>query len=776
MTLADIPVAAKLAIILVLPLAAVLALTGVAASGYAAQSGRIGDLRGAVAAGAEAGRVADGLQRERLAIARLLSGAGDGALDAFAAEAARTDAAVARFRALLPRAGGAPGIVAGLDGLAVLRARAAAREPDAPGQVLLLGYRQLIADLVAFQQGIADRPAPPAVTAATRAAGWLAVAREELALVQVGAARALAAGELTPADRDQLVEHRAAAADAFGRFAADATPAWRAQLAGLDVTADVEQLLLAPPAAATDTADWARTCLAQLDGLRGLADRVAADNAAEVTDARDRQNRMIILGLALVLAVTVAAVGVAVAVGRSVRRGLRALHSGALQAAHPARDTHPAGEGPPVREGAAGRDGVELPAGGRDEIGRVTEAFNAVQRETARAVAEQAALRAGMTGVYADLARRSARLADALLERLDDAERDEVDPDRLALLFAFDHLATRIRHNTQRLLVLAGADTARDHGGPVRLFDVLRAAQSQIQAYQRVDYGRVDDDVAVEPAAVDGVVHLLAELLDNAASHSTADRPVVVDARRTGDGVVIHVADRGPGVDLARLEELNGRLDTGGADPPASGPRLGLAVVARLAARHGLDVTLQPSAGSDGLVATVRLPSSLLCEPAPVPVSPAPVMSAPVVSAPVVSAPVVSAPAVSAPAVSAPAVPTPVAPAPVAPAVVARSLPPRLLERSPALPGGEPMDIPHPRKDSGRIPVAPVGVAADGPTVEARAFDDGLPRRTVNASPHADSTADESDDVSALLSTYQHAIGRFGAVPVPVNQEGHSSS
>ncbi|WP_327005334.1 ATP-binding protein [Dactylosporangium sp. NBC_01737] len=359
---------------------------------------------------------------------------------------------------------------------------------------------------------------------------------------------------------------------------------------------------------------------------------------------------MIILGLALVLAVSAAAVGVAVATGRSVRRGLRALLAGALRAAHP---LPPSGWRDEVGRNEAGRDGIGRDGIGRDEIGRVAEAFDAVQRETARAAAEQAALRSGLTGMYADLARRSARLADALLERLDDAERDEADPDRLAVLFAFDHLATRIRHDTQSLLVLAGADTARDHAAPVPLLDVLRAAQSQIQAYQRVEYGRVDDDVSVEPAAVDGVVHLLAELLDNAARHAGADRPVVVDARSTGDGAVIHVADRGPAVDLARLEELNGRL----ADPPPFGPRLGLTVVARLAARHGLDVTLQPAPGSDGLVATVRLPSSLLCHAAPVPVETAPVGPEPKAPTPVVTAAAVS---------MAPVAPTPAA-VPVAP-------------------------------------------------------------------------------------------------------------
>ena len=133
--LADIPFAAKLVLILVLPLAGLLTLAGVTASVYAGQTGRVGDLRGAVAAGAEAGRVADGLQRERLAAARMLSGAD--ARDAFAAEAARTDAAVARLRAPLPQASAE--IVAGLDGLAVLRARAPPANPTRPGRCCCSG-------------------------------------------------------------------------------------------------------------------------------------------------------------------------------------------------------------------------------------------------------------------------------------------------------------------------------------------------------------------------------------------------------------------------------------------------------------------------------------------------------------------------------------------------------------------------------------------------------------------------------------------------------------
>ena len=342
-----------------------------------------------------------------------------------------------------------------------------------------------------------------------------------------------------------------------------------------------------------------------------------------------------------------------------------------------------------------------------------------------------------MTGACnRDLARRSARLADALLERLDDAERDEVDPDQLsALLFTFDHLATRIRHDTQSLLVLAGADTARDHAAPVPLLDVLRAAQSRIQAYQRVEYGRVDDDVSVEPAAVDGVVHLLAELLDNAARHAGADRPVgSVEARRTGDGAVIHVADRGPGVDLARRSRRSPRRP-GPVRPAAGADR-------HRPARRPARARRDPPAGAAGPGTGSWPPCG--CRP-----------------------PWAGQAAV----------------APMTP-VAARPLPPRLLERSPALPGAEPMDIPHPRKDAGHLPVVPAGVAADGPTVEARAFDEGPPRRTVDPSSHAVSPL----LLPLLLRSCRTRRRRrtavdlpardlpFDAVAVPVNQEGHATS
>ncbi|GAA0745029.1 sensor histidine kinase [Dactylosporangium roseum] len=733
--LADLPVAGKLGLVLLVPLLGLLGLIGVAAAVAADRAGRAGDLRGVTAAAAAAERVTDGLQKERfLAAARSAAsgtaataipgtaasgdpapgdtpsggvatagpaaGSAGGASTSAAAER-DTDAAVARFRGAVTRlAASDPArpsldrISAGLDGLGPLRARVAGGVSD---RLDLFRYDQLAADLIAFRQSVADRPAPAAVRTAARAAGWLAAAREELALCQV----AVVHGVATPAHQQAVIAHRATHLDALRRFSADAPPQWRAALDRVPSAAGsaaVDQALLRSEPAP----DFIALALAHLDGLRAVAGLVDADLTRLVADVRAARQRIMAGGAVLMLAIVAGSVWLAVAVGRSTSRSLRALRAGALRVAYE-RLPQTAGalrdaDAATAYELAAQQAGMtEIPVAGRDEIGRVAEAFDAVRREAVRAVAEQAALRAGTSAVLVDLARRGRRLADALLERIDAAERDEADPGRLAELFGFDHLATRIRHGNQSLLVLAGADTARAHPRPVPLVDVLRAAQSQILDYARVDFGRVDGDVALAPEAVDGVVHLLAELLDNATRNSPPDRPVLVDGWRTGDGTLIEVADRGPGLDADRLAELNRRLDEppplGVADPGCTG----LVVVARLAARYGLGVTLRPGR-VDGLVAVVRLPGELTHAAEPVPIVP----------------------------------------------TGARLVLPRPLERSPALPGAEPVDVPA-RRAAGAVPVIPGPAAGpvvrpDGPTVEA-----------------------EAEAVRELLSTYQHTFGRFGS-------------
>ena len=153
----------------------------------------------------------------------------------------------------------------------------------------------------------------------------------------------------------------------------------------------------------------------------------------------------------------------------------------------------------------------------------MTEAFNAVHLEAVRTAAEQAALRASVATMFVNLARRSQILVDRLIGHLDRLERGEEDPDRLAELFQLDHLATRMRRNDENLLVLAGADSTRVQREPAPLIDVLRAAQSEVEHYTRIEFGVIDRDIEIAAHAVNDLVHLVAELFDNATAFSPPD-------------------------------------------------------------------------------------------------------------------------------------------------------------------------------------------------------------------------------------------------------------
>ena len=170
-----------------------------------------------------------------------------------------------------------------------------------------------------------------------------------------------------------------------------------------------------------------------------------------------------------------------------------------------------------------------------------------------------------------------------MIGELDAIERGEEDPKRLAQLFELDHLATRMRRNDENLLVLAGADSAAPRREDALLVDVLRAAQSEVELYNRIEFGTVDTDISVAAHAVNDVVRLVAELLDNATRFSPPNTTVVADGRRIRDYVLIQIEDRGLGLTDEQLDSLNRRL----AAPPtvdvAAFRLMGLAVVSRLA-------------------------------------------------------------------------------------------------------------------------------------------------------------------------------------------------
>ena len=246
----------------------------------------------------------------------------------------------------------------------------------------------------------------------------------------------------------------------------------------------------------------------------------------------------------------------------------------------------------------------------RDEIGQVARAFDEVHREAVRLAAEQALLRGNVNAMFTNLSRRSQGLIQRQLSLISELETREADPDQLSKLFKLDHLATRMRRNGENLLVLAGEEPGRRWTRPVPLVDVLRAAASEVEQYERIELTSVPP-TEVAGRVVNDLVHLLAELLENATSFSSPQTKVRVTGHALPDGrVLIEIHDTGIGLSPEDLADINERL----ANPPtvdvAVSRRMGLFVVGRLSLRHGIRIQLRPS-DSGGTTALVMLPVDL---------------------------------------------------------------------------------------------------------------------------------------------------------------------
>ncbi|HEX6073926.1 MAG TPA: sensor histidine kinase [Micromonosporaceae bacterium] len=250
---------------------------------------------------------------------------------------------------------------------------------------------------------------------------------------------------------------------------------------------------------------------------------------------------------------------------------------------------------------------------GTDELGEVARAFNLVQQTAVQAAVDQAELRNGIKGVFVNLARRSQGLVHRQLTLLDEMERRATDPDDLERLFAIDHLAARMRRHAEDLITLSGLPPGRRWRKPVPLVDVVRAAVGEVESYTRVVVMPVPK-LALSGHAVADVIHLLAELIENATSFSPPHTKVQVNTQTVPSGFVVEVEDRGLGMSEEDMARYNQRL----AQPPefnlSDTVRLGLFVVARLAERHGISVHLRRSPYG-GTTAIVLVPTSLTIHP-----------------------------------------------------------------------------------------------------------------------------------------------------------------
>ena len=295
--------------------------------------------------------------------------------------------------------------------------------------------------------------------------------------------------------------------------------------------------------------------------------------------------------------------------GRSIRRELTGLRDGAGVMANQHL--------PHVIERLRRGDEVDveaesppLPTGNITEIASVAQAFSTVQRTAVEAAVGQADLRKSVNQVFLNLSLRNQSLLHRQLGMLDSMERATNEPSALADLFRLDHLTTRMRRHAEGLIILSGATPGRGWRDPVPVLDVLRAAIAEVEDYVRVDAASDSRD-SVVGAAVNDVIHLVAELVENATTFSPPTTRVEIRADVVGNGFAVEIEDRGLGLAPAELADINARL----ASPPefdlANSDQLGLFVVGQLAARHGIRVSLRESPYG-GTTAIVLLPHSVI--------------------------------------------------------------------------------------------------------------------------------------------------------------------
>jgi signal transduction histidine kinase len=341
----------------------------------------------------------------------------------------------------------------------------------------------------------------------------------------------------------------------------------------------------------------------------------ATQSASTHPSGSSVRDRAIVSAIAISVAAIVVlalALWLAVAAAGSVLRPIRKLRAGALELDEVRlpdeirRVSENNGQGTPS-------DIEPIAVDSADEIGEVGRAFNHMRTEMLRLAANESAIRGRLDAMFVNLSHRSQSLVERQIRLIEHLEQGEQDSERLANLFKMNRIASRMHRNSQNLLVLAGHEAPSDWNQPIALANVIRAAVSEIEDYERVSL-TAQPDIAVSGPAVNDVVHLLAELIENATSFSAGDMQVEVSGQLlTSGGVLVDITDRGVGMAPKELAYANWRLE----HPPATDinvPKwMGLFVVARLAARHGIRVRLQ-QADFGGLTALTWLPNEVLTD------------------------------------------------------------------------------------------------------------------------------------------------------------------
>jgi signal transduction histidine kinase len=594
-------ISSRLLLLLAIPLTVLMVVTGFGVHRGVTQSGAAAELRDRTDLGLSASALVDDLQAERALLVaedrttpELRSAVAAGS-EALAAQGGRVGGALgAATAAALERVGAADSVA----------------ERELGGAVALRVYSEAISDLLDLST-VAIDPRGVVDDAEATTADYLARAQaasaEERDLVTVLSQD----GTLDPQSFQEVMS-LASAQRSYALLAAATAPA--------ELSIQIRQTAFAMSAADTlrrsvfegetiRTTTWIEGLDERTSDLSALH-RTAESAASAAVDALARDSRLLLAGTVLG-AVAIVLVS-ALLLRRAIDSIARPLQQLANQAEEVAHTRLPEAVEAQQVEGAAE---VHLPvirATGAAEVHDVASAFNDVQVTALRLASEQAALRHNQAEALTNLGRRNQTLLARQLDFISSLETRETDPVFLEHLFKLDHLASRMRRNAESLLILAGSETPRRRRTPAPISEIVRAAMSEVEEFERVRIGNVRDATITGPAVID-VIHLLAELIENALGFSPPDTTVEIDGRSLGQGgYQFAIIDHGVGMTDVELVAANQRLR--GLDELEGMPTryLGQYVVAKLAAKTGAMVRLQPSSGGRGVTALVILPTSAL--------------------------------------------------------------------------------------------------------------------------------------------------------------------
>ena len=631
--LRDRRIRTKLVIILALPLLAILALTGLNVTSAAGRAADAGQARELVALGGTGARLVVALQQERAAAALVFAEASSpAALADYQRHTTATDVAIGAFTAERPRTtlpGSLVPLVQRIDGeltgLTALRQQVATA-PDAVLSVIAFRYRAVIADLITYRQALGQIGVSSTSANGLRSVAALSQAIESLSQLQVAAVRAMTAGRLTPAGQQEIVAADTGSTEALQTFTDLGDPSWRgllnSRIGGGPQILAAERLqgrvTRAQPGTSldlgTDARGWSTAVGARIALMHAVEADLDNQLLADVTAQRDAERRSIVMSSSVVAVLLLIVVVLGWWVARSLTTSLSRLQAGAFDVAtnrlpSMVRNLDVDNADPATIERLVARAAEPIPVDGDDEVGKVADAFNRITASAVRLAGEQAALRAGVGAILVSLSRRLQLRADAMMVSLDALEQDEQDHERLKKLFDLDHVATLIRRLIANLQILAGGRGGRPRDGSVSLVDLLRAAGQEIEDYARVHTNDVDEGVQVSGAIADALIHLLAELLDNATRFSPPDTPVSMAARHVGDLLHIQIRDEGTGMTETQLQVARDRVANPRRLDQRATQQMGLPVVGAIAARLDLKIGFRSTA-QRGTTVDLTVPGS----------------------------------------------------------------------------------------------------------------------------------------------------------------------